>query len=66
MLRGLGGAAVHDEFKFHSERAMAEIDRASNAADYRSARLHLDLSALHLERMRALCEGQPAGATRDS
>ena len=56
---------MRDEFKFHSERAMAEIDRASRAADYRAARLHLDLSALHLERMRALCEGGAAPAAND-
>lgn len=54
--------AVRDEFKFHSERAMAEIDRAARAADYRAARVHLDLSALHLERMRALCAGQTSSA----
>jgi hypothetical protein len=45
---------VQDEVKFHSDRAMAEIDLASKSRDRNAAEAHLRLSALHLERVRAL------------
>jgi hypothetical protein len=47
---------MQDEIKFHSDRAMSELDLASRAADMRAAEAHLRLSALHLERMRQLTE----------
>ena len=39
---------------FHSERAMAELDMALRASTNRAAQAHFGLSALHLDRMRAL------------
>jgi hypothetical protein len=53
---------VQDEIKFHSDRAMSELDLAAHSAVPAAARAHLGLSALHLDRMRKLCEAQPAGA----
>ncbi|MEA3049603.1 MAG: hypothetical protein QOG84_1439 [Sphingomonadales bacterium] len=47
---------MQDEIKFHSDRAMSELDMASRSADMRAAEAHLRLSALHLERMRRLTE----------
>jgi hypothetical protein len=47
---------MQDEIKFHSDRAMSELDMASRSADMRAAEAHLRLSALHLERMRQLAE----------
>jgi hypothetical protein len=46
--------AVQDEVKFHSDRAMAEIDMASRSLDRNAAEAHLRPSSLHLERVRAL------------
>jgi len=51
---------VQDEIKFHSDRAMRELDMASRSADMRAAEAHLRLSALHLERMRQLAESAPS------
>jgi hypothetical protein len=51
---------VQDEIKFHSDRAMSELDLASRSADRRAAEAHLRLSALHLERMRKLAESEPS------
>lgn len=45
---------MQDELKFHSDRAMAEIDIASRSLDRTAAEAHLRLSALHLDRVRAL------------
>ncbi len=47
-------AANTDDIRFHSERAMAELDRALSASCLDAARAHFSLSALHLDRMRAL------------
>jgi hypothetical protein len=47
---------VHDDIKFHTDRAMSEIALAARCADHRAADAHLSLSALHLERMRELTE----------
>jgi hypothetical protein len=47
---------VADEIKFHSDRAMTELDMAVRAGHPIAARAHLALSALHLERMRNLCQ----------
>ena len=43
-----------NEIRFHSHRAMAELDMALEAVCLQAARAHFGLSALHLERMRAL------------
>ena len=51
---------MQDEIKFHSDRAMSELDMASRSADRRAAEAHLRLSALHLERMRQLAESAPS------
>jgi len=45
---------VQDEVKFHSDRAMAEIELASRSVDPSAAEAHLRLSSLHLDRVRAL------------
>ena len=44
-----------DEIKYHSDRAMVELDLAVRAEHSQAAKAHLALSALHLERMRKLC-----------
>jgi hypothetical protein len=46
---------VHDEIKFHTDRAMAELAIASKTRSPEAARAHLRLSALHLDEMRRLC-----------
>jgi hypothetical protein len=51
-----------DDMKFHSDRAMAELDQALSAASHTAAEAHLKLSALHLERMRALADAPVIGA----
>ena len=40
-----------DEIKYHSDRAMAELDLAVRSDHTKAARAHLSLSALHLQRM---------------
>jgi hypothetical protein len=45
-----------DEIKLHSDRAMHELDLAVRARHPGAARAHLALSALHLDRMRQLCQ----------
>lgn len=56
---------MQDNIKFHSQRAMAELDLALSAASQAAARAHFDLSTLHLERMRSLgAERIPADAVR--
>jgi hypothetical protein len=45
---------VQDDVKFHSDRAMAEIDLARKSRDRTAAEAHLRLSSLHLDRVRAL------------
>ena len=40
--------------RFHSDRAMAELDCALDAQCVQAARAHFGLSALHLDRMRDL------------
>ena len=48
--------ASKDEIQFHSDRAMAELDRALGAASMAAAQAHFQLSALHLEKMRDLSD----------
>lgn len=43
-----------NDLAFHTERAMAELDLALRASTTRAAQAHFGLSALHLDRMRAL------------
>ena len=43
-----------DEIRFHSHRAMAELECATNAGCTQAARAHFGLSQLHLDRMREL------------
>jgi hypothetical protein len=51
--------SVADDIKYHGDRAMAELDLASRADHPRVARIHLALSELHLDRMRALSASSP-------
>ena len=57
-LNGEGESAMDDEVKFHTDRVMAELDLAARSPDAAAADAHLRISALHLERMRALV-GRP-------
>ena len=50
--------------RFHSDRALAELDMALDAQCIQAARAHFGLSALHLDKMRDLKRGaelQPVG-----
>ena len=47
---------MHEEIKFHTDRAMRELAAASRCPDRRAAEAHLSLSAMHLEKMRQLTE----------
>jgi hypothetical protein len=51
--------ASKDDIQFHSERAMAELDRALSASSAAAAQAHFSLSALHLQRMQAVGEPVP-------
>ncbi len=53
--------ANDDEIQFHSNRVTAEIDQARRAASLKAAHAHLQLSALHLERVRVLAGGPMLG-----
>jgi hypothetical protein len=48
---------VKDEIKFHTDRAMSELALASRTANPQAARAHLELSGLHLTRLRELSGG---------
>jgi hypothetical protein len=45
---------IDEDIDFHSERAMAELDRALGASCIQAAQAHFGLSALHLDRMQSL------------
>ncbi len=45
---------IDEDIDFHSERAMAELDRALGANCIQAAQAHFGLSALHLDRMQSL------------
>lgn len=47
---------MHEEIKFHTDCAMRELAAASRCPDRRAAEAHLNLSALHLQRMRQLSD----------
>jgi hypothetical protein len=49
---------IEDQIQLHSTRAMTELDRALDAHCIQAARAHFGLSALHLDRMRALKQKQ--------
>jgi hypothetical protein len=44
---------THDQLRYHSERAVAELDMALKASNVDAARAHFRLSSLHLEKSRA-------------
>ena len=46
-----------DLIRFHSDRALAELDRALDAECIQAARAHFGLSALHLDKMQDLKRG---------
>ena len=46
-----------DLIRFHSDRALAELDRALDANCIQAARAHFGLSALHLDKMQDLKRG---------
>lgn len=50
------GGDMGDEAKYHSDRALAEIELASRAPSLEAARSHLSLSAVHLQRLRRLAQ----------
>jgi hypothetical protein len=53
--------STNDRIRHHAQRAMEELDRARAAASPEAAIAHLDLSELHLGRMKALSdETRPA------
>jgi hypothetical protein len=45
---------IADQIKFHSDRAVAELDLALAAGTIAGARAHLELSAMHVERIKLL------------
>jgi hypothetical protein len=50
-----------ESIQHHTDRAFEELDRARAATSTEAAIAHLDLSELHLERMKALSdEKRPA------
>jgi hypothetical protein len=46
--------AVQNEIEFHAQRALEELECARAATNEAVAQAHLDLSELHLARIRAL------------
>lgn len=51
---------IDETIQFHSDRAMAELDRALNASCVQASQAHFGLSALHLDRMRFLKDRRAA------
>ena len=51
----------HDRIKHHADRAMEELDLARSAKSMEAAIAHLDLSELHLGRMKALSDAPREG-----
>ena len=51
-----------DEAKYHSDRAMTEIELASRAPSLEDARAHLSMSAFLLEQLRRLAGPRPASS----
>ncbi len=46
--------SIEEQIEYHSQRAIGELDRGLVAASVPAARAHLQLSSLHLTRMREL------------
>ena len=46
--------SIQDQIEYHSQRAIRELDQGLMAACVPAARAHLQLSSLHLSRMREL------------
>lgn len=55
---------MSEDVQFHSERAMAELDRALQARCAAAARAHLGLSSLHLQRIMTIREGSAEDGDR--
>ena len=51
--------SLQDRISHHADRAFEELDRAREAASPEAAIAHLDLSELHLGRMRDLSREPP-------
>ena len=49
--------SIEDQIRYHSTRAMRELDQGLSADSPAAARAHLELSSLHLQRARALGQG---------
>jgi len=60
--------SVEEQIQYHQGRAMRELDLGVGAQSSAAARAHLQLSSLHLARMRDLMgaqrEGRPSSMTR--
>ncbi len=54
---------MEERINYHLSRARAEMSLAERAASVQAARSHLDLSILHVERLRGL--GCPVEAVQD-
>ena len=50
--------------RFHSDRALTELDRALDAECIQAARAHFGLSALHLDKMQDLKRGAELASIR--
>ena len=48
------GVTIREEIKFHSDRAVVELDCGLRAKSVEAAKAHYDLSALHFDKMREL------------
>jgi hypothetical protein len=46
----------HDRIQHHADRAFEELERARSATSTEAAIAHLDLSELHLGRMKAIAD----------
>ena len=55
--KGMMAMSVQDQIQYHSGRAMRELDQGLVASCVAAARAHLQLSSLHLAKMRDLQGG---------
>lgn len=53
--------SVEEQIQYHEQRAMRELDQGLVAKSVPAARAHLELSSLHLARVRDL-QGATAGS----
>ena len=56
--------AIVDEIDFHAGRALEELECARRATSEAAAQAHIDLSELHLARIRALGRARSRPALR--